>query len=86
MDFKVGDKVKLINGTATGVVIEVIPMFLDVKIDGMEETRFWFREETVINDPFVWAEDAKATECICDSRDLFHYGCRCNYIKQRREA
>jgi len=85
-EFNKGDKVKLANGTATGVVVEVLPMFLDVLIDDTEETRFWFRGETVKYNPFVWGEDRVATECICDSRDLFHYGCRCGFFAKERDA
>jgi len=33
-------------------------------------------------------EDAKITAnevaCICESRDLFHFGCKCNYSKRRK--
>jgi hypothetical protein len=34
-------------------------------------------------------EDAKITTnevtCVCDSKDLFHFGCRCNYSKRRKK-
>ena len=31
------------------------------------------------------ATPPKISKCVCDSRDLFHYGCRCGFFKKENK-
>ncbi len=31
-------------------------------------------------------ETTNEVACTCESRDLFHFGCRCNYAKRKKKC
>ncbi len=77
--YKKGERVRLMGTERKGVILDVTPMFVEVREDGTTETYLWNRDKVTK----IWSVESVAVDkCICDSRDLFHYGCRCGYFKK----
>jgi hypothetical protein len=101
MTFKKGDKVYNKTLNREGIVNVSGRAWVEVEYDGhpyywnvnqiekvTDTGRKW------ASDPLGWYDDwdreynsvpDKINKCVCSSRDLFHYGCRCGFFKQEKE-
>jgi len=78
--FEIGDRVLNTGSGTYGYVTDVMPAFVEVKIQGTVELRIWNISMIVKN-----GEQVKK-KCTCTSRDLFHYGCQCGFFAKEKNA
>ena len=78
-EYKNGERVRLMGTDRQGVIVDTTPAFVEVRQDGGTQTYLWGKNKVTK----IWSIDKIAVDaCICESLDLFHYGCRCGYFKK----
>jgi len=88
--FKIGDKVTHKHYGKEGVIVEMVNSVW-VTVIHEEEHFFWDRDSIEVKSEKVpWIPCIKQQLkiiCRCQSRDLFHYGCRCGaFDKEKNEV
>ena len=100
MNFKKGDRVKHKHDKTEGTIVDVLnTLFVEVSVG--DDNYFWHQANIeLINEYDDWDPDfgyygedffpfiednKKEDKCVCDSWELFHFGCRCGYIEREKE-